>query len=141
MRSSVESTGSQNRGNGRIGGMDIRIKTADYQLAPEISSYLDDKLGSLEKMLGEEAHRTRLEVELGRDAGRPRHGAHIFFAEIHVIIPGTTRIYARNNGPTLNVAIDDVKEEIERQLRREKKLHIRMYRKTGAALKSWMRLG
>lgn len=50
-------------------------------------------------------------------------------------------MYARNNASSVNAAIDDVKEEIERQLRREKKLHIRVMRKTGSAIKNWMRFG
>jgi ribosome-associated translation inhibitor RaiA len=59
---------------------------------------------------------------------------------MHIVIPGSAQVYARNNAPTVNVAIDDVKEEVERQLRREKKLHIRMYRRGGAWAKRVLRL-
>lgn len=121
--------------------MDIRIKTNDYEITPEVSAYLDERIATLEKFILGDADTTRCEVELGRDAGRPRHGANIWFAEIHIISPGSTRVFARNNAESVNAAIDDVKEEVERQLRREKKLHIRVMRKTGAAVKSWMRLG
>src|SRR3989344_4190170 len=121
--------------------MDIRIKAKDYELTQETSRYLEHRAASLEKLMGEDADVARLEIELGRDAGRPRHGANIWFAEMIVIMPGRKRVYSRNNSERVNGAIDDVKEEIERQLRSEKKLHMRMYRKGGALLKRLMRFG
>ena len=121
--------------------MNIRIKAADYELAEETRRYLDGRLASLEKFLGDDTSLVRCEVELGRDAGRPRHGANMWFAEIHIIEPGGAHVYARNNAESVNAAIDDVKEEVERQLRQNKKLHMRVLRKTGAAIKNWMRWG
>lgn len=118
--------------------MDIRIKS-DSQLSEETAQYLDTRLRSLEKLLGLDAELTRCEVELGRDAGRPRHGANIWFAEIVIHVPGERRLYAKNNSESLHGAIDDVKEEIERQLLRERKLHIRMWRKGGALAKRILR--
>src|SRR3989344_2570236 len=111
--------------------MNTRIKATDYKLSPEVSAYLDERLTALEKFLGEDAALARCEAELGRDAGRPRHGANIWFAEIRIMQPGGAHVYARNNAASVNAAIDDVKEEVERQLHREKKLHIRVLRKTG----------
>lgn len=119
--------------------MDIRIKTTDYELTTEARTYLDDRIASLEKFLGGDSALARCEIELGRDAGRPRHGANMWFAEIRIMQPGSTPVYARNNASSVNAAIDDVKDEVERQMRREKKLHIRVIRKTGAAVKNWMK--
>ncbi len=121
--------------------MDIRIKAKDYELTPETRSYLDGRLMALEKFLGDDAALARCEVELGRAGGGQRHGANMWFAEIHIIQPGGVRVYARNSAESVNAAIDDVKEEVERQLRNERKLHIRVMRKTGAAIKNWMRFG
>lgn len=121
--------------------MDIRIKTTDYSATPEVSRYLESRAASVEKMLGADSDVARLEIEVGRDAGRPRHGANIWFAEMIVIVPGRKRVYARNNSESVNGAIDDVKEEIERQLRSEKKFHMRMWRKGGALAKRILRFG
>lgn len=121
--------------------MDVRVKATDFQMMPETRAYLDNRIASLQKLLTGSETIARIEVELGRDAGRPRHGKNIWFAEMYVIIPGNVRVYARNNSESINGAIDDVKEEIERQLRRERKLHIRLYRKGGALAKQLMRLG
>lgn len=121
--------------------MEIRIKVTDYEITQEVSKYLDDRLATLEKLLSSDGDVARCEVEIGRDAGGSRHGANMWFAEIHIIQPGFARVYARNNAQSVNEAINDVKDEVERQLRREKKLHIRVMRKTGAAVKSWMKFG
>ncbi|MDO8553061.1 MAG: HPF/RaiA family ribosome-associated protein [bacterium] len=121
--------------------MDIRIKATNYELTTEVENYLGERLKSLEKFIGADLDNVRCEVELGRDAGRPRHGANIWFAEIAVIIPGRGRVYARNNSESVNGAIDDVKEEVERKLLRERKLHRVFLRKGGAMLKSMMRFG
>lgn len=121
--------------------MDIRVKATNYELTSEVEKYLDERLRSLEKFIGADLDVVRCEVELGRDAGRPRHGKNLWFAEIAVIIPGRDRVYARNNSESINGAIDDVKEEIERQLLRYRKLHRRIFRKGGAILKRIMRFG
>ena len=121
--------------------MDIRIKATDYQITPEIEAYLGQRIDSLSKLLTGFEDVARIEVEIGRDAGRPRHGANIWFAEMQVIVPGQERVYARNNSESVNGAIDDVKEEVERQLRRERKIHIRLYRKGGALAKRLLRFG
>jgi len=121
--------------------MDIRVKATDYQMTPKTAEYLDQRVASLAKLLVGFEDVARIEIELGRDAGRPRHGANIWFAEMQVIVPGSERVYARNNSESVNGAIDDVKEEVERQLRRERKLHIRLYRKSGALAKRLLRFG
>ena len=121
--------------------MDIRIKATNYELTPEVESYLAERLKSLEKFVGADLDVVRCEVELGRDAGRPRHGANIWFAEMAIIVPGRDRVYARNNSESVNGAIDDVKEEVERKLLRERKLQRRIYRKGGAMLKNLMKFG
>jgi ribosomal subunit interface protein len=120
--------------------MDIRIKTTDYEMTSETKTYLDERIAHLEKLLGSDAAEARCEVELGRAAGKPRHGANIWFAEIHIISPGGKRVVATNNSESINGAIDDVKVEVERQIKRGRQLHVRLARKSGAALKRFLKL-
>ena len=121
--------------------MDIRIKASDYEITPETATYLDEKLASIEKLLASDAELARCEVELGRAAGGQRHGDNLYFAEINLVYPGGNTIHATNNAENVNTAIDDVKEEVVRQLRKQKQLHIRFARKGGAMLKNLMRWG
>jgi len=120
--------------------MNIRIKTTDYQMTPDVERYLGERLASLEKLISR-AENTRCEVEVGRDGGNQRHGANMWFAEIRIIAPGEAHAFARNHAESVNSAIDDVKEEVERQLRRSKRLHVRMLRHGGAYAKRLLRLG
>lgn len=121
--------------------MDIRLKTTDYQITGEVQSYLDERLATIEKMLGSDASAARLEVELGRAAGSSRHSEHAWRVEINISYPGGPSIRATNNAETVNTAIDDAKEEAVRQLRSSRQAHRRIARKTGAAIKRFLRFG
>lgn len=116
--------------------MNTRVKATDYELTQETRDYLDTRLLTLEKLLSKEASAVaRFEIELGRAAGRPRHGKNLWFAEIQIIVPGEAPIRATNNAESINAAIDDVKEEVERQLRKNKQRGIRLTRRIGARVK------
>lgn len=119
--------------------MDTRIKTTDYEMTPETAAYLDERIAHIEKMLGSNASRARCEVEIGRDAGRPRHGANIYFAEFTLFVTGGPQLRSTNHSESINGAIDDAKAELERQVRREKKLHVRVTRASGAFIKRMLR--
>jgi ribosomal subunit interface protein len=122
--------------------MDIRIKATNYEITPEVSAYLDEKLVLVvEKMLGAEADTSRLEVEIARAAGNQRHGEHVWKVEVNLSTPGGPTVRATNHAENVNTAIDDVKEEVLRQLRTEKQVHRRILRRGGAAIKRLMRFG
>jgi ribosome-associated translation inhibitor RaiA len=120
--------------------MDLRIRATDFQMNTATSDYLQQRLASIEKMLGSDAELARCEVELGRSGGAQRHGEYVWFAEIQVIYPGGERVVARNQEPSINAAIDNAKDEAMVQLRKNKRLHTRVLRRTGAAIKRWMRI-
>jgi ribosomal subunit interface protein len=120
--------------------MDLRIRAKDFQLTPAIEQYVQQRVSTLEKMLGHDGGISRCEVELGRSAGAQRHGEYVWLAEIQVIHPGGTRVVARNQEATVQAAIDMAKDEAMRQLRNQKRLHRRVLRHTGAAVKRWLRL-
>ncbi len=121
--------------------MDIRIKTTDYQMTPDVATYLDEKIASIEKHLGSEAGHARCEVEIGLAAGGQRHGANMWFAEFNLILSGNNTIHSTNNASNVNTAIDDAKEEVLAQLRTEKAVNRREQRKGGADAKRMMQFG
>ena len=121
--------------------MDVRIRATDFQISPAVSDYLQPRLDAIERMLGDDAALARCEVELSRSGGAQRHGEYVWRAEIQVTRPGGERIVARNQEATVNAAIDQAKDEVMAQLRGQKKSNMRVLRKTGAAIKRWMRFG
>lgn len=120
--------------------MDIRVKTNEYQITPEISNYLDEKLTQIEKHVGSETGAARIEVELARDGGHHKHSEYMYFAEIQLVRPGRARLVASNHEPTVNAAIDNARDELVLQLRKEKRLHNRLWRQGGAFAKRLLRL-
>jgi ribosome-associated translation inhibitor RaiA len=120
--------------------MDIRVKTSDFQMTSEVSDHLDDKLAHIEKTLGGESEQTRMEIELGRATGHHKHSEYLYVAELQLIRPGTQRLVARNHEPTIDAAIDNAQGELMRQLRQEKRLHARVWRRGGALAKRLLRL-
>lgn len=116
--------------------MTIRTKTVDYKMTSDISSYLDTKVTAITKLAGDGA---RVEVELGRDAGKPRHGKNIFFTEFCVVRPGEPRVCSRNNGESINESIDDAKDEMVRQLKKLKTKGKSTARKEGRKVKRALR--
>lgn len=118
--------------------MDIRTKCDGFQLPAATGEYLDERLAHIEKLLGADADLARCEVELKRDAGKPRHGANIWCAEIQILHPGGDTMRATNHAESLNGAIDDAKAELERQIRGDKRVGRREERKEGAKLKRFL---
>jgi ribosomal subunit interface protein len=119
--------------------MDIRIKADGFEMTEAMSAYLDERLKHIEKLLANDAELTRCEVELGRDAGRPRHGANILYVEMQLFRPGEPSLRATNHSESVNGAIDDAKAELERQLGNEKRVNTRELRKGGEEAKRLLR--
>ena len=119
--------------------MEVRTKATGFELPQATATYLDERLAHIEKLLGESAALARCEVEVGRDAGRPRHGEHIWMAEFTLERPGYGTLRATNRSESLNGAIDDAKAEIENQIRSGKRVAQRDEREGGAEAKRLMR--
>ncbi len=121
--------------------MDIRIKTKDYELTVATKKYLNARVAAIEKLLGSDAAVSRCEVEVGRAAGKQRHGDHLYFAEFTIRAPRRKPVRAVNNEPTVNAAIDNAKEEAVRQLKKQKSLKETAAKKEGARVKRKLQAG
>jgi ribosomal subunit interface protein len=119
--------------------MDIRIKTTDYEMVPEVSDYIDERIAVIEKHLGGDADTARIEVNVGRASGK-HHSDHMWFAEIDIQMPGGAHAHATNNESSINAAIDRAKEEIMTQLHKEKQVNRRELRQVGSEIKESMRI-
>lgn len=117
--------------------MEIRIKASDYEMTPEVSAYLDEKIATLERLVHDAA--ARCEVEIGRAVGHSEHGD-VWKAEI-VITNFGERLYVIAQEESVNAAIDIAKDEMLQQLRKSKGKHATLLRRFGARLKNWTRFG
>ncbi len=113
----------------------------DFELTGAVKKYLEVRTKALEKLLGADAAISRCEVELGRAAGKQRHGEHLYFAEFLIRAPRRKPVRAVNHESTINAAIDNAKEEVMRQLRKQKTVKISSDKRVGAQVKRALRSG
>ncbi|HEX9664317.1 MAG TPA: ribosome-associated translation inhibitor RaiA [Patescibacteria group bacterium] len=95
--------------------MKITIKGTNIKLTPEIKDYIDQKLNSLDKFV-----KGILEalVEVGKTSQHHRTGQ-VFRAEADLRLPGKV-LRAEAVAGDLNTAVNQVKDELQRQLKKYK---------------------
>ena len=118
--------------------MDVRIRAIDFDLTPTINDYTEERLMAIRHILGEAGANARCEVELGRAGAHSKHG-NVWFAEINLYNSDGSHFFAREEGESVNSAIDAVKDEILSQMRKQKKVERGMIKKSGAFLKGLLR--
>ncbi len=119
--------------------MDIRVKATKFKMTGANSDYLEARLRPLERHLGASAETARCEVEISHASGDKKQSDHMWLAEVHVIVPGQKSIYAKNHAASVNAAIDDVKQEVERQIRKVTKTSRSVRKRAGAKVKKMLR--
>ena len=120
--------------------MEVRIKTTNCKLDNDAAEYLDTRLQALEKMLGRDAAmKTRCEVEIGKAGGNKHSSDYMWYAEVRLLTTGEKPLYARNHAQNVNAAIDDVKREMQRQVRKEKGVRKTEVKKKGKEVKRALR--
>ena len=108
-------------------GMKISIKATNFKLTDSIYTYIERKIGELEKFIkkvGEkdgsykERPATEAWIEVGRTTRHHRKG-NVFRAEAQIKLPGKyLRVESENLD--LHLAIDEVKDELQRKLTKYK---------------------
>lgn len=117
--------------------MHINIKETNITLTPEASEYLDKRLASLEKLIDPDDTSAMADVEVGKTTTHHRQG-NVFRAEINVRTAGKQfRAVAQES--TLYSAIDRARDEILREMRRNKRKQIHLLKRSGAQIKEFTR--
>lgn len=117
--------------------MDINIKSTGIVLTDDISEYLNKRLGPLEKLLDSTDSSVLCNVEVGKTTKHHLQGE-VFRAEINLHTAGHN-FRAVSEKETLYEAIDDAKDEMQRELRRAKRKRIHMLHRGGAKIKEFLR--
>ena len=109
-----------------MGRMKITLKGTNIELSDSIYQYVYDKIGGLEKFvkdIGEENTSGNPPVECWVEVEglqKPRQTGNIFRAEAQIKLPGVSGIRAEARERDLHQAIDKVKDDLQRQLKRYK---------------------
>ena len=106
--------------------MNINIKSKNLDLTDSVYTYIDRKIGELDKFINVEAGeikggRDAIEtfVEVARESYHHKKGD-VFRAEVQIVVPGAHTIRSESSQPDLHLAIDRVKDDIQRQLKQYK---------------------
>lgn len=110
-------------------GMRLIIKTTNFSLTPSLRQYIEEKLGALGRLLSNiEAHDDaklsgkrdpiEIRVEIGKPSQHHKHG-NVYYAEVNVDLLGIV-LRAESMQWDVHRAIDEVKDEMQRELKKYK---------------------
>ena len=113
--------------------MNIKIKAVNIELTSAIEQYVEKRVASLEKFLGHGDTSIRIEVEVGKINRHHKQGE-VFMAEINIYAPHHD-FRAISEQEDLYAAIDDAKEEIEREIVSHKDKKRTLFRRGAVVVK------
>lgn len=96
--------------------MKINIKATNLDLTPAIRSYIEEKIGSLEKYLKRLVEKGAVEVfiEIARTTKHHQKGP-VFKAECNLELPGKL-VRAEHSDWHIRRAIDEIKKELQQEV-------------------------
>ncbi len=116
--------------------MKIDLKTTNFEITLSIKTYVQEKLDALDKFLPNDES-IFADVELAKTTKHHQKGD-IFKAEVNLKVPGRL-IRAVAEKWDLHVAIDAVKDELQREITMNKEKKLSLYRRGARLLKKLLR--
>ncbi len=118
--------------------MTINIKATNTDLTPAISTYVEEKVLGLDKFIvADDPESVLANVEIGLSTKHHQSGK-VFHAEINLHIAGKY-IRAVSEQEDLYAAIDDMRDQVVREITSFKNKKRDLVRKGGAAIKDFLR--
>lgn len=120
--------------------INFHIKTDGFDLTPDVTSYIHEKLGVIEKYLGNVENKEVLaEVEVGRRLKGQNKGD-VFRAEINLTHEGKMYRAVTKAGDIFS-ALDELKDEIGKEVKRSLNKKEDIFRRSARKLKEMLRMG
>ena len=117
--------------------MNINIKSTNFNMTPDIQEYITSKVSSVEKFLQAQANEEVL-VEFEVERSTHHKKGDVFRAEANLTLNGIMH-RAESTKPDVRTAIDGVKDQIEKQIRRSKTRRFELFEKGARAIKSMLK--
>lgn len=114
--------------------MHITIKATSMELTDAIETYVREKVSDLEKILDTSDTSLMANVEVGKTTEH-HHSGNIFFAaiDLHMKMKNLRSSVERDD---LYAAIDEVKDEMAREIKTHREKHRTLKKKGGAEIKN-----
>lgn len=117
--------------------MNINVKATNIKLTDNIQKYLDKRIGTLDKLINKEDTSVLCSVEVEKITANHVKGD-LFRSEVNLHIAGKD-FRAVSEAGTLFTAIDETKDQMQKELRRHKEKKEHMMKRGGAKVKDMMR--
>jgi putative sigma-54 modulation protein len=119
--------------------MRIMIKSSALDLTPSIKEYIEEKFNSLHKFFEQwkDEDVVDVRIEIARTT-KHHYKGDIFYAEANVSFPGSS-LRAEATTPDIHNSIDEIQEDIKRQLDKYRTGRMGKIRKGARKIKEWVR--
>jgi ribosomal subunit interface protein len=120
--------------------MQINLKAKNIELTEEIKDYVLKRVTNLEKLISsieEKGGEVMVDFEVGRTTEHHKAGA-VFHADCHIRISGNEFYYASDR-ETLYEAIDEVKERLYEEIRRDKDKRQTLFKRGATSIKKMLK--
>ncbi len=115
----------------------LNTKGTNYEISPQMHSLLDQKLEPLGKLLdGKKDLKCQVELEKIGD----HQSGKIYRAEVNLYADGTL-FRAESTCEQMEQSIDDIRDELKRELRRANSKEQSLIKRGGKAIKDMLRFG
>ncbi len=114
-----------------------KIKGTNMELTQAISNYATKKVSQLEKFVSADDTSAAVDIEVGKTTAH-HHAGDVFRAEFNLFVGGK-QYNAVSQKEDLYAALDDVKDEIARELSKTKTRTRDLARRGGAMVKDMVR--
>jgi len=118
--------------------MNIHIKTTNIELTDAIRDYLDKKMAQVEKFIRTPNSEPLADIEIGKTTKGKNSGDDLFKAEINLEVEGKLYRYSAEESE-LYAAIDKMKDEITREVRKDKEKRRDFLRRGALRMKEMIR--
>lgn len=116
--------------------MNIKIKATNFEMGNDVHEYITRKMTSLSKFL-RSADSALCEIEVGKTTNHHKSGD-IFKAEVNITDSGR-QFYTVAESFDIFAAIDEVRDEIEREVVSKKKRYLTLFRRGAKRMKDMVR--
>lgn len=116
--------------------MNIQITTSKLNNTDELNEYVDKKLNSLKKFIKNEDN-CLVEVDLKKQY-KHKQSKDMYYAEVNLSIDGKM-FRATSEGDNMFTAIDRVKDDLKREIRKSNSKNRDLFRRGKAKVKSMLR--
>lgn len=119
----------------------VNIKATNIKLDDALYEYIYEKIGMLDKFIKDVDGSVQAWVEVGKPSRHHCKGEEEFYAEVDIRLPGQGRVLRSESKQwDLRVAIDEVKDELQRELKQYKGKQEAKYKRGARKAKRLIRL-